>query len=164
MTSREFYLERRNAELPAFLSVLRSLPGDRMDYRPHDRSPSATQLVWTLTTELRSCVEVVKDNRTSWRQEPVPALAEMLRRYEEWSKELIELVGALSEDAWDRVAQFYYQEKVVSEQPVGQFLWFILFDGIHHRGQLSAYLRPMGGSVPAIYGPSADSRSKQASS
>ena len=48
--------------------------------------------------------------------------------------------------------------KVVSEQPVGQFLWFILFDAIHHRGQLAAYLRPMGGKVPAIYGPSADAR------
>jgi uncharacterized damage-inducible protein DinB len=88
----------------------------------------------------------------------------MLRLYEEWSNELIESVAALGEDAWDRVAQFYYQEKVVSEQPIGQFLWFILFDGIHHRGQLSAYLRPMGGTVPAIYGPSADSRSKQAGS
>jgi uncharacterized damage-inducible protein DinB len=48
---------------------------------------------------------------------------------------------------------------VVSEQPIGQFLWFIFVDAIHHRGQLSAYLRPMGGNVPAIYGPSADSRS-----
>jgi uncharacterized damage-inducible protein DinB len=26
----------------------------------------------------------------------------------------------------------------------------------HHRGQLSAYLRAMGGKVPSIYGPSAD--------
>jgi uncharacterized damage-inducible protein DinB len=42
---------------------------------------------------------------------------------------------------------------------VSQFLWFILFDAIHHRGQLSAYLRPMGGKVPSIYGPSADSKS-----
>jgi uncharacterized damage-inducible protein DinB len=32
----------------------------------------------------------------------------------------------------------------------------MLLDGIHHRGQLSTYLRPMGGKVPAIYGPSAD--------
>jgi uncharacterized damage-inducible protein DinB len=47
---------------------------------------------------------------------------------------------------------------MVSEQPVGTFLWFILFDAIHHRGQLSAYLRPMGGKVPSIYGPSADER------
>jgi uncharacterized damage-inducible protein DinB len=164
MTSREFYLERRRAELPAFLKVLRSLPAGQMTYKPHDRSPSAEQLVWTLTTELRSCLEVVKDNRTGWRQEPAPPLEEMLRLYEEWSYELIELVAVLGEDAWNRVAQFYYQEKIVSEQPVSQFLWFILFDGIHHRGQLSAYLRPMGGTVPAIYGPSADSRSNQASS
>ncbi len=31
-----------------------------------------------------------------------------------------------------------------------------LFDAIHHRGQLSVYLRPMGSKVPSIYGPSAD--------
>ena len=34
--------------------------------------------------------------------------------------------------------------------------WGYLFDMVHHRGQLSAYLRPMGGKVPSIYGPSAD--------
>ena len=63
----------------------------------------------------------------------------------------------MDDASWNRVAKFYYNGKVVSEQPVGQFLWFILFDAIHHRGQLSAYLRPMGAKVPPIYGPSADS-------
>jgi uncharacterized damage-inducible protein DinB len=29
---------------------------------------------------------------------------------------------------------------------------------VHHRGQLSTYLRPMGGTVPGIYGPSADTQ------
>ena len=38
------------------------------------------------------------------------------------------------------------------------FLWFILFDAIHHRGQLTVYIRPMGGTVPGVYGPSGDSR------
>jgi uncharacterized damage-inducible protein DinB len=66
----------------------------------------------------------------------------------------------MDEEAWNRTAQFYVNGKVVSEQPVGTFLWFILFDAIHHRGQLAAYLRPMGGKVPAIYGPSADEPSK----
>lgn len=46
------------------------------------------------------------------------------------------------------------------ESPVGEFLWYLFFDAIHHRGQLAAYLRPMGGKVPAIYGPSADTRAK----
>jgi uncharacterized damage-inducible protein DinB len=45
---------------------------------------------------------------------------------------------------------------VILQQPLGQILWLFLFDGIHHRGQLSAYLRPMGATVPSIYGPSAD--------
>jgi uncharacterized damage-inducible protein DinB len=83
----------------------------------------------------------------------------MVNLFERWSNELTDRVSAMDEASWSRVAQFYYSGKVVSEQPVGQFLWFILFDAIHHRGQLSAYLRPMGGTVPSIYGPSADSES-----
>ncbi len=37
-----------------------------------------------------------------------------------------------------------------------QLAWMMLLDSIHHRRQLSTYLRPMGSKVPAIYGPSAD--------
>ena len=40
--------------------------------------------------------------------------------------------------------------------PAHQFLPLSLMHAIHHRGQLSAYLRPMGGKVPSIYGPSGD--------
>jgi uncharacterized damage-inducible protein DinB len=71
----------------------------------------------------------------------------------------MEVVESMDDTAWDRKAQFFFNGKMVSEQPVSQFLWMILFDAIHHRGQLTAYLRPMGGKVPSIYGPSADSRS-----
>ena len=83
----------------------------------------------------------------------------MLAMYERWSKQLIDVVSKVDDEGWDRKAQGIYQGKVVMEQPLGIFLWFILFDAIHHRGQLAAYLRPMGGKVPSIYGPSADERS-----
>lgn len=159
MTPREFYLERRRAELPVFLRVLKSLPADRLSYKPHDRSPSAEQLVWTLTSELRACLDAARHNRAEWKVEPPPPLQEMLALFEQRSQELTDIVAKMDESAWNRVAQFYYNGRVVSEQPVGQFLWFILFDAIHHRGQLSAYLRPMGATVPSIYGPSADTRS-----
>ena len=158
MTSREFYLERRRAELPVFLSVLRSLPADRLDYQPHDRSPSARQLVWTLANELSSCIGAATDFKAEWNTRPAPAFDEMVRLFEQWSNELTDRVSKMDDAAWDRVSQFYYGGKLVSEQPVGQFLWFIMFDAIHHRGQLTAYLRPMGARVPAIYGPSGDSR------
>jgi uncharacterized damage-inducible protein DinB len=36
------------------------------------------------------------------------------------------------------------------------WLWSLLHDQIHHRGQLSVYLRLVGAKVPSIYSPSAD--------
>ena len=159
MTLREFYLQRRRAEIPIFLAVLKALPDDRLNYRPHDRSPSAEQIVWTLTSELGACLDAATHFKAEWKVEPSPPLREMVDLFEQRSNELADVVSKMDEASWNRNAQFYYNGKVVSEQPIGQFLWFILFDAIHHRGQLSAYLRPMGGSVPAIYGPSADSRS-----
>jgi uncharacterized damage-inducible protein DinB len=158
MTLREFFIERRRAELPAFLRVLKALPNDAADYKPHERNPTAQQIVWTLTNELKACVDVVTQNRAEWKPLPPPPLPEMIQLFEQRSNELIDAVSKMDEKSWDRIAQFYYNGKVVSEQPVGQFLWFILFDAIHHRGQLAAYLRPMGGKVPSIYGPSADER------
>lgn len=40
--------------------------------------------------------------------------------------------------------------------PAVVYLNFMLLHSAHHRGQLSAYLRPMGAKVPSIYGGSAD--------
>jgi len=156
MTVREFFLERQKAEFPVFRRVLKAIPKDELAYKPHDRSPSAEQLVWTLTSELETCLDAIRHNKAEWKFVAPPPLDVMLEKFERWSGELSDAVAQMDDAAWNRVATFYYQGKVVSEQPVGEFLWFILFDAIHHRGQLSTYLRPMGGKVPSIYGPSAD--------
>jgi uncharacterized damage-inducible protein DinB len=42
------------------------------------------------------------------------------------------------------------------KMPAVEFLSLTLRHSAHHRGQLSAYLRAMGGKVPPIYGPTAD--------
>jgi uncharacterized damage-inducible protein DinB len=157
-TLREYYLERRRAELPVFLKVLRALPADKMDYKPHERSPTAQDLVWTLTWELSTCVTVAREHRGEWVTAPAPSIEEMIRQFETSAKELVQLVDGMEDAAWDGAAQFYYGGKKVSEQPASSFLWMVHFDAIHHRGQLTTYLRPMGSKVPAIYGPSGDER------
>ena len=158
MTIREFYLKRREAEVPVFMKVLRAIPTDKIGYKPADRSPSTEQLVWTLTGELKACLDIIAEGKAEWKHVQPPPLNEMIALFEQWSNELTDAVSKMDDAAWERKAQFYMNGKVVSEQPTGTFLWFILFDAIHHRGQLSAYLRPMGGKVPAIYGPSADEK------
>ena len=158
MTLREFYLQRRTAEHPAFMRVLQALPADQAGYKPNERSPAAQQIVWTMANELQTCIDAVKTNRGQWIMDPAPSLPEMVSLFEQRSNELTELVAGMDEPGWERTAQFFFNGKLASEQPIGAFLWFIHFDAIHHRGQLTVYLRPMGAKVPAVYGPSADER------
>jgi uncharacterized damage-inducible protein DinB len=162
MTLREYYLQRLEAETPVFLKVFKALPKDQLDYKPDERSPSASELIWTITSALKSCQEVIKDNRAEHHSNPPPPIDQMLEMFEERSRAISDGVSSMDEARWKRTAEFFYKGKRVAEQPVGEFLWFVLFDAIHHRGQLAAYLRPMGGKVPAIYGPSADEKSMMA--
>lgn len=155
MTLREFYLKRAKAEFPVFLKVLRALPSD-LSYKSNDRSPSAEQLVWTLTYELKALIDVIDTGKSDWQNITPPPLEEMIGMFEKWSAEVLDKVAKLDEASEARNAQFLYQGHLVMEKPLVEFLWDFMFDAIHHRGQLSAYLRPMGGKVPSIYGPSAD--------
>ena len=155
MTLREFYLKRANAEIPVFLKVLKALPKD-LSYKPHDRSPSAAQLAWTVTYEMKALIDAVTTGKSEWENITPPGLDEMIAKFEKWTTELLEKVVELDDASQERNAQFLYQGQVVMEKPMMEFLWDFMFDAIHHRGQLSAYLRPMGGKVPSIYGPSAD--------
>ena len=160
MDDREFFLARRKAELPAFLNVLKALPADRLDYKPHESSPSAQQLAWTVAMELQSAAEACEKGETSFPRDPAPDLATMIATFEKNHARLDEAVSRLDDAGWTQPTRLTHGGKVVMEQPVREFVWMLLFDAIHHRGQLAAYLRPMGGKVPSIYGPSADTRKK----
>ena len=71
--------------------------------------------------------------------------------FEHSSAEVNERLERLDDAAWEKKVRFGTWEDTLS-----QMVWGVFFDEIHHRGQLSTYLRPMGGKVPSIYGPSAD--------
>jgi uncharacterized damage-inducible protein DinB len=158
MNEREFFQARRKAEKDVFLRVIRALPPDRLDYKPHERSPSAGQILGTLVSEHVSCCDLLRSGKAEFRLAPATSLAEAASAFEERWTDLDSRVAALDDAGWSRNGQFFSGGKLLNEQPIGTFLWFILFDAIHHRGQLTAYIRPMGGSVPAVYGPSGDSR------
>jgi uncharacterized damage-inducible protein DinB len=76
-----------------------------------------------------------------------------------WKKSTDELrsrLEKLDDTGWKRPVQFFMGGKQINETTTDEMLWGFLLDMIHHRGQLSTYIRPMGGKVPSIYGPSAD--------
>ena len=156
-TLREFLQHRRKTEYPVFVKVLQALPLRQFDYRPHERSPSAGQIIWTLALETKACCDLIDSGRTNWKAVPPPADPEsIVSTFEKHSADLNDRIEQLDESGWQNKVQFLVNDKVAWEAPLGDLLWFLFFDAIHRRGQLSTYIRPMGGKVPSIYGPSGD--------
>lgn len=156
MNTRDYYAQAFKAERPKFVRVLQAVPGDQAAYRPHPRSTSAGDLVWLLASELKDACDLVDNGEVEYVPRPAPGLADSVAAYERNAAELEKRLGSIDDARWDRNAKFLMDGKVVWESTLGDMLFGFLFDAIHHRGQLSTYLRPMGGKVPSIYGPSAD--------
>jgi hypothetical protein len=152
MMMREFLESRRKAEYPVFVNVLKALPTERFDYRPHERSPSAAEIVWTLARETKACCDLVDIGRVNWTGEAPPTDPEaIVFAFQRHYAALDSRIERLDENGWQRKIQLLVNDKLFREALLGEFLWYMFF-----RGELSAYIRPMGGQVPSIYGPSGD--------
>jgi uncharacterized damage-inducible protein DinB len=159
VTNREFCLSRRKAEKKAFVNVLKAVPQERLDYRPDPKARSAAELAWLLAFEEGALVTLIDTGSVEWKDAPAPpSVGEIVAAYERNSAAVDERLARLDDAAWEKKARFLIAGAPPWEDALGEFVWGFLFDAIHHRGQLSTYLRPMGGKVPSIYGPSADDR------
>jgi uncharacterized damage-inducible protein DinB len=158
MTNRDFFLQCWEQEYPTFVKVLTAVPADKLAYRPDPRSRSAAELVWLQVLEKRCWFELLETSKINWElTPPPPTLDDMIRAYKKAHEELLPHLKKLTDHVWDsRSGQFLIDGRVYFETTIGHMFWIGLFDAIHHRGQLTVYLRPMGGRVPSIYGPSAD--------
>ena len=157
MSTREFFIKRWEAEMPAFGRVLRAVPDNQLAYRPHERSTAAGALAWQLAEEQKQLAELLQTGEVHFEVRPHPKkTAEIVAAWDAATEDLRARFSALDDKKWAGPANFIMDGKVVWSDTVEGMFWGFLFDMVHHRGQLSAYLRPMGGKVPAIYGPSAD--------
>lgn len=156
MSTREFFIQRWESELPAFGKVLNAVPEDQLSYRPHERSASAGGLAWQLADEQQQLCDLLDNGQVSLEIKPHPSKREILAAWEKATSQLRERLRSADDKKWSGPAKFIMGGKEVWTDTMENMFWGYLFDMVHHRGQLSTYLRPMGGKVPAIYGPSAD--------
>ena len=159
MSTREFFIERFKAERPAFVNVIRALPNDRLDYKPHERNSAAGDIAWFLVLELETLADLIEKGEHHWDQRPNPKSVDAIAsEYGATADRFEKLLAAADDEKWERSSAMYYGGRLIKQSPFSDTAWDFFFDAIHHRGQLTAYLRPMGGKVPSTYGPTADSR------
>ena len=157
MTNREFFTQLCTHEYPRFVGVLEAMPKDKLDYRPHPKSRSAYQLVAHLIGHELDLVELFETGSINHRIEvPFQSMEEALDMYKNARTAAEARLTALKDSDWETSGKFLVNGNTIMEMPRHGLAWMLMLDAIHHRGQLSTYLRPMGGKVPAIYGPSGD--------
>jgi uncharacterized damage-inducible protein DinB len=122
------------------------------DYRPDPKSRTAREIAWQIVCEERMLIEALETGKAEWAPPPLPAtMKEVLDAYEKQSARMSDRWNAVPASRWDGTLEFFG-----SQRPASPMAWSFLFDIVHHRGQITTYLRPMGSTVPQIYGPSAD--------
>ena len=138
--------------------VIEAIPDANKEWKPDPKARSA----WDLAVHLAGAdiwfMNAILDGKFTNDAEgdaklkaAAPTPAALATWYKHEFPKKLEQVLALPDHKFTEIIDFYGMKN-----PAIVYLNFALVHGVHHRGQLSGYLRPMGGKVPAIYGGSAD--------
>jgi uncharacterized damage-inducible protein DinB len=136
--------------------VLESVPADKAEYRPDPASRSAIELARHIAAADNRFLECVIngafDTNPAMIPENVKTPAEIAAWYEERFAKNFDALTKLKSEQLLKIVDF----RGMMQRPAVTFLMMGLHHTIHHRGQLSSYLRCMGAKVPSIYGESYD--------
>ena len=158
-TVADFLIADFEHETQTTLRVLEAVPNGHLDYRPDSKAKTGLGLVrhialedeWLLTCIANGVFTRPPDDSDAC---GIMSPADASTRYKEKVPPALNRVRAMSGDALARTINMFD----MMQGPAVNFLAMALKHSVHHRGQLSTYLRAMGGKVPGIYGPSADTQ------
>jgi uncharacterized damage-inducible protein DinB len=154
---RDSALRSYKNEQPLTRRVIEAIPLDQGDFKMTDVGMSALDLAWHIVGAEHKFQDFVVTGIFDVSPAPRPAhldnSATLARWYADTAAADLERVAAVPCDALVKLVDF----RGLFKFPAVHFLQVGLNHSIHHRGQLTMYLRPMGAKVPAIYGESYDS-------
>jgi uncharacterized damage-inducible protein DinB len=157
MSEKEQYLSTLEREFATTMKVLKAFPSAKGDLKPHAKCKSAKDLAWMFVFEQKGGEQAL-DGAIDFKKVPQPpgSLQEVVSTYEQSHKRFVERIKKTPESALNKTVKFFVAPKQIGDVRTLDVLWLLLMDGVHHRGQLSVYLRMADGKVPSIYGPTAD--------
>ncbi|HZP46980.1 MAG TPA: DinB family protein [Vicinamibacterales bacterium] len=138
--------------------VIEAIPDAKVDYSPDGIAKSAIELAWHIVTAENRFLEAVINGAFDLNPWPRPDSVKTAEAVNTWYAERYARntaqLQALSPEKLVKIVDF----RGMMQLPAVAYVDFALRHSIHHRGQLSMYLRPMGAKVPSIYGESYDAR------
>ena len=151
MDEKSLFTEFWSKEAKTTSKVLSRIP-EGSEYRPDPKSRTARDIAWQIVNEEKMIIDALENGSAEWAPAPAPAtIKELCETYDRQSADIVRRLRGLPAARWEGMLEFFG-----GQRPASPMAWSFLFDIVHHRGQITTYLRPMGSTVPQIYGPSAD--------
>jgi len=149
-------LPRIMMEHATTMRVIEAIPLDKGDYHPDPVSKTALELAWHIVAAEKRFLSGICTGAFDFtpmnRPESIRNSAQIAAWFDETFNANIKQVEGLSGEQLAKSVDF----RGMFQMPAVSFLTLSQNHSIHHRGQLSTYLRPMGAKVPSIYGESYD--------
>jgi uncharacterized damage-inducible protein DinB len=141
------------------------VPEASLAWKPHEKSMTLGRLASHVADLPNRCVTIVTTETYVRPADMKPFLAaapaELLERFEKASTEAHKALASLREDQLDAVWTLQMNGRTMASLPRAMALRRVFMDHlIHHRGQLSVYLRLLDVPIPGMYGPSADDQAR----
>lgn len=155
------FLETFEREHATTMRVLRAFPPGKESVQPHPKLKNALNLAWIFTGEMGMLLTAMTSG-FDWsnppKSPPAPAtLGEVIATFDQFHAKVVQVVSGMTDtQLMTETVTFPSGPGKMGTPSKLDFLWFVLADQIHHRGQFSVYLRMADGKLPSIYGPTAD--------
>jgi uncharacterized damage-inducible protein DinB len=149
------FLDGLEREYPTTKKVLAAIPEGQLDFKLGDKGRTARELAWHLAASEVWFADGAANadyNRAEAAAPPAATVADIVAYYEKEMPALLARLRSLPGEELTKEVPFFG----VMNMPNVMYLGFMTNHSVHHRGQLSAYLRAMNAHVPSIYGGSAD--------
>jgi uncharacterized damage-inducible protein DinB len=153
-------IQELDQEVQTTRRVLERVPGDRLAWKPHDKSWCLGQLALHVATVPGAIAQMSRQSPVqvpNFSQPSAASAADLIPALEQSVAKAREVLRSMDDAALAQTWRAVDGDREVLALPVGALLRSIMLNHwYHHRGQLSVYLRQVGVKVPSIYGPSAD--------
>jgi uncharacterized damage-inducible protein DinB len=158
---KEQFLNAFRAEVATTLKVLRAYPPGNETLQPAPASRNARDLAFIFVAEMGMLITGITTDfdwsKPTAAQQAPEHMHDIVSQLDDMQKKAVAAVQALSiENLTTTTVAFPSGPGQMANVPKLSFMWMMLCDQIHHRGQFSVYLRIAGGKLPSIYGPTAD--------
>lgn len=159
VNSKQQFIDVWTRENATTRRVLAAFADGLGEFTPHERCKTAREVAYIFVrSQTRTAAAL--NNQWQWPPPPFPPVPEsyanVLAAFDQTTEAVKSALSNAPESRMAETITFLTGPKQFGQIPVSQLVWFMLLDAVHHRGQLTVYLRAAGAKVPSIYGPTAD--------